>query len=124
MMATQQTTRERIEEAATRISGRAPQLKTIAKFINENSLEYRAEVEVVSAAPSRFGRDGRRKSQYNHSSSSRERTANKLVVWNTSGGNLVRAFEHDPTETMQTGTDVCRWVVHNIINRRCTKIYG
>ncbi len=111
MMATGQTVKKKIEEAATRIFGRAPQLKTIAKFINENSDEYRAEIQTAHYLKRHSYRSNLRKA-YSQSG----RTANKLVVWRTTDGNLVRAYEHDPTATMQTGTDVCRWVVHNIIN--------
>lgn len=101
--------REKIEEAATRISGRAPQLKTIAEFINETS-DYRAEVETAHYLKRHSYRSNLRKA-YSQSG----RTANKLVVWRGRGETLKKVYEFDPTATYETGTDVCRWVVHNVI---------
>lgn len=111
-MQTQQTIREKIEEAASRVHGRSPQIKTIAKFINESDNDYRAEVETAHYLKRHSYRSNLRKA-YSRSG----RTANGLTIWKGHGTTLVKAYEFDPTKSYDTGTDVCRWVVRNIINK-------
>lgn len=114
MMATGlEEVRERIEEAARRTRGRAPQLKTIAKFINETSDEYRAEVEAANYL-TRHSYAGSLRKHYRES----DRTANVLLVYRRNAkGHSNPVYRYDPTETAPytNNTDVCRWVVNNVI---------
>ena len=102
--------REKIEEAATRIHGRAPQLKTLAEYINQSGTGYTAQVEKVHYLRRVSYRSNLRKA-YRQS----DRTANKLTVWRSHGATLKKAYELDPTATYDTGVDACRWIVHNVI---------
>lgn len=109
MNATTESIRERIEEAASRTRN-APQLKTIARFVNEQN-GYTATITPFSAN-ARFDRSGRRISIR---TTTRERIANRLMVYRTNSNGTFPVYNYDSDDPYYTNNDVCRWVVRNII---------
>jgi len=92
---------------------KAPSIKKLAKWVNENS-DCVAKVEHIEGivkdtkvGHSRLRRPGR--IMY---------SGNILTIYDKNGE---QKFRHDTTETYRNNNEVCYWIVENIINKEKVK---